>query len=180
MTYIEKEKNLLQKLHETNYQMFDGDKQEALDFIADQLEKFPNYANIVIREQIMTPIWYQKFEGQELRDHIQNMDQQRRSTHETAISAVIILNRISTQLDLDKFADIDTTDRYKVADFIGEYTDELYNNGIGKILDSATYQKKTEYDQTRIKAHILKMEQDLNDIVNNCNDQSKSADHELE
>lgn len=146
MTFLEKENQLIQKLKETNYDMFDGDSDAALDFVGDKLEKFPNYANIVIRQQIMLPIWKVRYEGEEFRDKVKDIDVSRRYAHESAISSVTILNRFSKKLGLEPFADIDTTDRYAVADFIGQYIGEVYNQGIGKNIDDVTLGKTTEYD----------------------------------
>lgn len=177
--YIKREQELLTKLHKTNYAMFDGDKAEALDFVASQLEKFPNYANIVIQQQIMQPIWYNRFEGQELRDHIEGIDSNRRIAHESAIASVNILNRTCSKLGLDKFADIDTTDRHAVADFVGQYVNQLYNNGIGNNFDSATYQKSTQYDSKQVKRHISEIESKLNNIADNCQAQTSNEQNDI-
>lgn len=145
MTYIEKEQNILNALQKQNYDMFDGDKDDALDFIANRLNAFPTYANIVINQQIMTPIIYQRYDGQELRDRIQSIDEHRKSAHDNAISSVNILNRLSNNLGLEPFATVDTSDRYKVADFIGEYVSQVYDMGQGKSLDDAVLNKRKEY-----------------------------------
>lgn len=159
MSYLEKEQNIIKKLQETNYEMFDGDKDEALDFVGSHLEKFPNYVNIVIREQIMTPIWKQRFDGEILRNHIQDIDQQRKIAHDSAISSINILNRLSKNLGLEPFADIDTTDRHTVANFVGQYVNELYNNGIGNTMDDAVLNKTMEYNHKEPSKRLQELDQ---------------------
>lgn len=163
--FIDKEKQLLEKLRQTNYEMFDGNREEALDFVSQRLTAFPNYANVVIREQILTPIWRLNMEGQQLRDQIMGMDQRRRSSHDNAIASLNGLNRMCKRLGIGRFADIDTSDRHAVADFVGDYVNELYNSGIGKGFDAATCQKDRGYDTGRTRTHILEMEQEFRDIA---------------
>lgn len=55
MTYLEKEQQLIQRLNETNYEQFD-DKNDGLTFLEEQLTAFSDYANVIIREQVMMPI----------------------------------------------------------------------------------------------------------------------------
>ena len=154
MGYITKEQKILKALEKQNYKMFDGNKNEALDFIESTLTAFPTYANTVIREQIMTPIRRQRYEGQELRDKIQDIDEQRHWNHESAISSVNMLNRLSRNLGLELFANINTNDRHAVANMVGQYVNEVYNKGIGNTFDEATYRKSKEYDTGEIKKHL--------------------------
>lgn len=154
MSLIDKQNELLQKLHETNYEYFDGNKEEALDFVGDALEAFPDYANVVIKEQVMMPIWQRTCEGDEFRDNVQNIDRRRHDAHENAISSMTMLNRTSTNLGLGPFFDIDTNDRYAVADTAGQYVCELYNDGKGKTFDDAVLNKTQEYDTKKISERL--------------------------
>ena len=151
MNYIEKEKTMIAKLKESNYELFDGDKTGALDFIGDKLDAFPKYANIVINQQITTPLIYNHYEGEELRDKIQDLDSKRHWAHERAIDSLNKLNRLSTNLGLEPFADVDTSDRYKVADFVGQYVSQVYDLGQGKTLDDVTYNKRDQYETANTK-----------------------------
>lgn len=151
-------KTIIDELNATDYELFDGSKDDAMDFLSRQLIAFPKYANIVIKEQIMTPIWRNRCEGQDLRDRIQDMDSKRRICHENAISATNILNRLSKNLNLPAFADIDTADRHAVAEFVGGFVNEMYNNGIGNTFDDATYQKSSEYDEGKMKNELEKLD----------------------
>lgn len=162
MTFLEKQNNLIQKLHDTNYELFDGDKDEALDTIESELTTFPEYANIVIREQIMMPIWRERCDPEEFRENVKNIDTRRRDAHENAITGVNVLNRLSAKLGLEPFADIDTTDRHAVANMVGKYTNELYNNGTGGSFDEAVYNKTKEYDTKKISKRLQRTIDTLN------------------
>lgn len=165
--------SMLQTLKATNYEMFDGDKEDALDFIGDQFDAFTNYANIVIRESVMTPIWRDRYEGQDLRDKIQDIDRSRKIAHDSAISGINILNRLSNNMGLPPFAEIDTKDRHQVANFVGQYINEVYNKGIGNTFDDATYNKTQEYDATKTAKRLQQMESRLGDIVTSSNQEQE-------
>ena len=132
MTYLEKQNRMLMRLEETGYEMFDGDRDEALEFMASQFSRFPNYVNIVVTQQNMMPIWRVQYEGGEIyRDRAQGMDERRKMAHDSAISAVNILNRMSVNLNLPPFTDVDTQDRRAVADFAGAYCIQVFSHGTG-------------------------------------------------
>ena len=153
MTYVEKEDAILAKLEETGYAMFDGDKDDALGFIEGRFGNFVDYANAVIRQQYMQPILYAKYEGQDLRDRVEELDRRRKSCHDCAIDGINMLNRFSKALGLEPFSDVDTSDRHAVADFVGDYVGELYGTG-AKGMDAATIGKGKEYDRTVSDARV--------------------------
>ena len=150
MSYLKRENAILSKLKETDYAMFDGDADEAVEFLSSRFASFINYANIVIEQQYRTPLICARYEGEDLCYKIETMDAKRRIRHESAIASVNILNRLSGNLGLEPFADIDTKDRHKVADMVGDYIGELYRTGT-KGFDGATYQKTNEYDASVIE-----------------------------
>lgn len=173
---MQRANNILKKLKETNYDMFDGDKEEAIEFVSDNLEAFPKYANVVIREQIMMPIWSARYEGQEFRDKVQDIDASRRYAHEGAITACNVLNRLSKNLGLETFADIDTSDRHAVAEFVGRAVNELYNDGIGNsdghAFDAATYNKMKEYETQKMHEEMAKLDKNNAAIEQNQRENS--------
>lgn len=169
MGYIDKQNELLQKLHDTDYDLFDGDKEEALSFVEEQLTALPDYANIVIKEQIMLPIWQQRYEGEEYRENVQKIDMQRRNTHDCAINSMNILNRINSNLGLDPFFDVDTNDRHAVANAVGKYICEVYNDGIGETFDDSVYNKTQEYD-------IKKINERLSNTINTLETNNKCSE----
>lgn len=64
-------------------------------------------------------------------------------------------------LGLEPFADIDTSDRYEVAEFVGDFVNDLYNHGIrgkkGQSFDTATYGKQKTYDEKKISEQLEAM-----------------------
>ena len=130
MTYLEKEARMLQEMERTHYANMGGEekKEMTLSFMGMQFDTFISYANTVITQQVMTPLWKVMYEGQEFRDKVESLDRTRRLEHDAAIGGVRILNQMSEKLGLEPFADIDVTDRFAVADFIGTYVNEVYRD----------------------------------------------------
>lgn len=157
MTYKEKEVALLKAFESTNYGFFDSDKDEAFNLLGRCLRSFPQYANAVINEQITTPIIHSRYDGEELRNRIAELDTVRRNAHESAIGSLNILNRISAKHGLEPFAAIDTKDRHAVAEFVGQYVNELYNEGINGGMDAATYERRTAYDVNFPARHLREL-----------------------
>lgn len=163
--FIEKEKALLAKLKETNYEFFDNDREEAFEFLETRLKALPKYVNTVVKESIMLPIWRDRYDGQELRDKIQDMDAKRKIVHDKAIASLTALNRLSQNLGLGLFADIDTNDRHAVAEYVGEAVNIVYNEGIGnqegQAFDNAVLkaaETRTEYDEKRMAEEMRKFD----------------------
>ncbi len=154
MSFINKQNELLQALHGTNYDLFDGDQEEALSFLQDQFEAMPDYANVVIREQIMIPLWQSRCEPDEYRENIQSIDRSRRIAHDNAINSMNIVNRLSSNLGLEPFFDVDTNDRHAVADAVGSYVCEIYNGEIDKTFDDAALNRVQEYDSKTIAKRL--------------------------
>lgn len=132
MSYLQKEVGMLQKLKDTNYEAFHGDKDRAFRFMEQRLRAFPDYMDVVVRQQTLMPIWRAKYDGPEFREKCQDIDTERRRTHDDAIASVNALNRLSTKLDLPPFSRVDTNDRYAVAEMIQDYMSETYKTGIIK------------------------------------------------
>ncbi len=154
--FITKEKALLGAMKADNFAIFDGNPNEALDFISSALQRFPDYANIVIREQQLVPLWQATCEPEVLKDRVMGIDRDRRMKHNCAIDAFNQLNRLSEAMGLDKFCDIDTSDRYAVADAVGMYVSQVYDKGIGKTMDEATLDKTQEYVSSK---HMSELKQ---------------------
>lgn len=132
-TFLEKEKQLIKAMQQKNFQpFFEGDKNDAFDTLAKALDSFSTYKNSVIRMTVMQPTIYAKYEGQDLRDKISNLDSNRRSAYESAITNINMLNRICDAYGTERFADIDTKNRYQVANFVGQYCAEIYETGKSK------------------------------------------------
>lgn len=149
--YIEHEKQLIARMQEDNFSLFDGDREEALDFMSSHLSRFTDYANVVIRSQYLQPLWRATKSTEDYIANTEAIDKERRMKHNCAIDSVNILNRMSKNLGLPPFADIDTSIREEVADFCGAYVNQVYNKGIGKDrlqgnMHEATKDRNTQYN----------------------------------
>lgn len=117
--YVEKEKELMDAMRQNGFELFDGNSDDAYDTLERIFMAFVDYANCVIRMQVMVPIWRNRYEGEDLRDKIQEIDHTRRIYHEAAISSLVKLNRLCKMHGLPAYSDTNTSDRYEVADFVG-------------------------------------------------------------
>ena len=57
------------------------------------------------------------------------------------------VNRLCKRYNIAPMFDVDTSDRYAVADMAGLYVNEIYNNGIGN-MDKAVEHLKTKNEQS--------------------------------
>lgn len=148
--YRQKEIDMIKALDTPAGKQYFDTKEEGLDFITDRLESFTSYVNVVVRREIMIPAWRAKFDGQELREKIQKIDSDRKICHDSATDSINILNRLCSNLGLEPFAGVDTSNRRAVADFAGMWVGQMYNNGIGETMDEVAYGRSGEYrDDTR-------------------------------
>ncbi len=104
------------------------DRELILDAIEQKSSSFVKYVEAVYNMELTTPIIYAKYDGAELRDKIENLDHRRRICHDSAISACAFFNRQCEYYNIEKFCP-ETTDRYIIADFIGEFVNEVYLAG---------------------------------------------------
>ena len=130
---VEKQTALLQAMKQQNYQhFFEGDKDDALDTISDAMNSFVEYQNSVINMAIMQPLLYARYEGEELRDRVMNLDQTRRFKHESAIASSNMLNRICNAYGVEPFVNIPDgpveDQRAAVAEFTGTFCQEMYDS----------------------------------------------------
>ena len=86
--FIEKQMELMSAMKQSNYELFDNDAEDAYDTLERIFSAFVEYANCVIRMQVMIPIWRNRYDGEELRDKVQDIDQARHVYHESAISSL--------------------------------------------------------------------------------------------
>lgn len=97
--------------------------------------------------------------------------------HDGAIASVNILNRLSNNLGLEPFADIDTNDRHEVAKFIGEFIGETYNIGINNPNKEVVYQQEQEYDDKVIKKRLREIDAKFGDVIEK--DKQGGTDYEF-
>ena len=153
-SYLAKEMELINAMKADDFDLFDGSKEEAYDTLEHALESFVTYANTVIRMTVMIPIWKNRFDGSDLRDKISGIDATRRANHEAAISSIAMLNRLMKAHGLSAFAEIDVTDRYQVADFVGAFVSEIYESGKSKNMDTLVASNSQEFDIHKISEDL--------------------------
>lgn len=97
-----------------------------------QLERaFPAYVHAV-HEYVIRMHEIQTLTGDDYKEAFTDIDKKRHNCHEAAISSLNVLNRISESFKLGKFADVDTSNRYAVADFCIEYVHQIYATEIAR------------------------------------------------
>lgn len=95
------------------------------------MNSFSSYVLSVYNMETNIPIIRFRYEGEELREKIQNLDENRRLTHESAIANVSLLNNICRLYNVDEIFTGDKTDRYQVADFCEEVVSEFFKDRSG-------------------------------------------------
>lgn len=143
--FMVKQLELMSAMKQSGYELFDHDADDTYDTLERIFSAFVEYANCVIRMQVMIPIWRSRYDGEELRDKVQDIDQARHVYHESAISSLKQLNRLCSMYGLPLYADIDTSDRYAVADFVGTWISEIYEDGKSRKMDTTVAGKISEY-----------------------------------
>lgn len=123
MDIIGKETEILERLKENGYSKFGGDKNAALDYVSDQLEKVLMYDTAMV--------------GERIKKHLSGGESGAKDARETAeyerqASGLKALNKLCEELGLEPFTDVDTEDHVAVAAFVGQCRRDLYNRGIGK------------------------------------------------
>lgn len=151
--YIGRIDGLVKAMAKSDYEIFDHDKEEALDTVQTWLQSFPAYANVVVSQQSTMPILQARYEGADYREAVARLDSQRKNYHEAAIASVGGLNRMSSMLGLEPFADIDVKDRHAVADFVGDYVGQLYQTGT-RGMDGATLNRAGSYDVKAANSYV--------------------------
>lgn len=153
--YLDKVQNLMSAMEHNGFETFDGDRKEACDTVESAIMSFPDYTNTVIRQQVvMKMLPFRDLTTEEFQQTVTQLDTQRRNVHNVAIGNMNLLNRLSELNGQDKIFQIDTSDRHAVADAVGTFVNEVYNDGIGNTLDSATLDRTVDYDPTVAKQAI--------------------------
>ena len=107
-----------------------GVDKDDLVFLESKFDAFRTYVNVVTSMEYKIPIMRFRLEGEEYREAVAELDRHRRICHEDVIGTCSYLNRVSGMLGLEPFYEGDINDRYQVAEFAGEFVEELYQRGI--------------------------------------------------
>ena len=165
MTIITTLHALLSALASSDFAIFDGFKEDALDELEAGFRTLLDYANHVIEQQYAMQFAAFRYEGEEFRTYVQNSDVTRRRLHLAACASINMLNRICKLADVEELfpgvvAGEDSEGRRQAAMAIGTFINELYNLGIGnddpdRAFDAATYGRDgRQYDPKKITAAI--------------------------
>lgn len=120
MNYYDKILNLWTKMKEDKEYFDNAD--EAKEYLFKLLSSFSEYIDKTVKMEMVLPL------RKEYIDEYIKADETRHNAHEKAIRSISQLNVLSETYGLPIFADVDTKDRLKVADFCKEYTFEMFNN----------------------------------------------------
>lgn len=129
MMYTNKINDLISAMEKAEFSVFDGDKDEAISFITENIQHMLDYVNTVVHYQHMIPMLSFRYEGEEYRTRVMELDTRRRNVHNCAIDAINIINRMAKMHNMEDIFCVDTNDRYAVADAIGDYVIEAYRLG---------------------------------------------------
>lgn len=121
-SYLEKECAILEKLKATGYAAFGGSREQAADFLLKQFDSLAGFADTTISQQYMQSIACDE-SGNPCGDGMA-MDPQRKAG--SAAASIDALNRLSADLGLEPFADVDTSDPQAVAGVVGDFIGELF------------------------------------------------------
>lgn len=171
VNYHERFKNLIISMEHQNFiPFFEGDKEEGYEFLEDNFKSFDRYFEHVKYEVRSSPIWYARYEGQELIDKIQHEDKKRRAYHNSACASLKIFNRLCKAYEVEEICQIEENlepdeERRLVADFIGQYMNQLYSIGQNPDYQNqkeSLYQKGIEKGHDKTKTYTQEiMEKDV-------------------
>lgn len=111
-----------------------ADDADMLDIIDSDMKALSDYVNAVYAMETSIPIILARYEGEEVRDRIQALDQRRRDKHERAIVATKRLNRFAQMEHVQPLFAGDTSDRYQIAEFCQACMTEFFAGRDGHTL----------------------------------------------
>lgn len=169
--YVEKFRKLMDSISKKEK---DPEKlKDNLEFIYDRSSKFVNYFNKVCDHVLISESEHKKFfsgliSREKMMFAIEDADDSRRKAHDVATSACAQINRLCKQYDVPAICP-DTTDRHEIAEFIGRFVQDVYQEGIrdkslekdldcktGHSLDDAFEYAKKECEKLKATAPAVK------------------------
>lgn len=109
------------------------------DYLELCIDSFKDYANTVIDYATKIEIVKERYSGDidAKKDAIIRYDTARHNAHEAAISSVAGLNRFCERNNLEPFVKINVNNRHEVAEFVGNFVNQVYNDTIRGGMDKA-------------------------------------------
>ena len=124
MTYIEKERLLIDKLRETNYAAFNGNKTDALDFVEKNLSTIAKCPTAIAKADI-NAMTHKTDEA------TTEADNAKKTAAASAINSIIAVNDLCDKLGIPKFMDIDLNNGDAIGQAVGDYMKEIFFSSIG-------------------------------------------------
>lgn len=130
--YKERIANLLKTIHG---KADDPETKDAmLDLVKDGVKKFVRYVNCVCNmEYMIQDIQFRSFDTEEYRQRVQDLDRNRKISHDAAIAAINIIDRMCDSFSIEKVYG-GPQERECVGDFciaiINEYFEGRYQNRV--------------------------------------------------
>ena len=139
--YIEKVRGLMDAIAQEKG-LSDEAANNSIESLSDGLGKFVNYFNAVYKDVIQAEVAMSfRDAGRIGQDKFEFMreqtDSRRRNAHDSAILACDRLNRLCDTFEVDHICPEKDADRYEVADFIGSFVSEVYQDGQHRNIDQA-------------------------------------------
>lgn len=127
--FLEKERKFMEELTK-NPALFKKD--EDWSFWEDTFLAFIKLVNSMSEIQVLTPLYRIKYEGEEYRQAVAELEEKRARRYDLTVDAINLLNRVSAQLGLEPFADVDTSDRCAVLFYAAQVVTEVFNGELLK------------------------------------------------
>lgn len=125
MTYLEKYNKIVQKLVITNFELFEGKKEDAFFVLNMRLNSLIDYCKSIYVYNLKIQQLKLLYDREEYRFEYEKMDGKRHNLHNMAIESLKGLNDLSNKLELGNFTDINTDDRKEVGREIGRIVEEI-------------------------------------------------------
>lgn len=104
------------------------DDEGMLFMISNTLKSCSKYVDLINQQEILVTVDKYALSKEVLLERIKSLDNQRRATHNGIISGLKLINRLCDSNNIDKFYSGDEEDRYQVADFAMELTNNAFVN----------------------------------------------------
>lgn len=105
---------------------------------------FVKLVNAVIKLIVMEPIYRLRYEGEEYRQNMEELEILRARRYDVVVDSIEILNRASVRYGMEKFADINKDNHGEVMNYAVQVVAELFSEG-SKGLLSVIEGREEEY-----------------------------------
>lgn len=100
----------------------------VIEMISDTINLANDYVNKVVTMENSINILRLRLEPYDYRQRVQELDNNRRLTHNALIVSIKALNRVCSMENLEPLFKGNIEDRYEIADWAGELINEIFKN----------------------------------------------------